>query len=118
MEEQGEFFTKKQKQLLSFALWAKYLAWVVLIVYILWTGSAYLQAMNSYTSSGWAGLNAPAFGTYLSDNFPIALDLFLKMAGIFLKGIVYYFVLQGLSLGLNMIVETDVNYRQVGEADK
>jgi len=33
------------------------------------------------------------------------------MARVFLQGAVYYLVLKGVALGLNMIVETDINYR-------
>jgi hypothetical protein len=33
------------------------------------------------------------------------------MGTLLLRGIVYYLVLKGTSLGINMIVETDINYR-------
>jgi hypothetical protein len=35
------------------------------------------------------------------------------MAAAILSGATFYVVLKGISLGLNMIVETDVNYREV-----
>jgi hypothetical protein len=34
------------------------------------------------------------------------------MTSVLLRGIIYYLVLKGISLGLNMIVETDINYRE------
>jgi hypothetical protein len=35
MAEQEEFFSPNHNRLLSIATWAKYLAWIVLVVYIL-----------------------------------------------------------------------------------
>jgi len=42
------------------------------------------------------------------------VDLSLQMLKILIQGAVYYLVLKGVSLGLNMIVETDINYRDKG----
>ena len=42
------------------------------------------------------------------DGFNFLIGMFATV----LKGIVYYLVLKGISLGLNMIVETDINYRE------
>ena len=39
------------------------------------------------------------------------LDISLQIARILIQGAVYYLVLKGVALGLNMIVETDINYR-------
>jgi len=39
-------------------------------------------------------------------------ELGISMTAIVLRGIIYYLVLKGISLGLNMIVETDINYRE------
>jgi hypothetical protein len=72
MEEPGEFFTPKQKQVLGFAFWAKSLAWLVLIVYILYTGGAYVQEMTSYAGIRGTGAQVPTFGKYLSENRPAA----------------------------------------------
>lgn len=53
---------------------------------------------------------------YLVDFFKqspsYALRLFSDMLGTFLKGIIYFLVLKAVSLGLNMIIETDINYRE------
>jgi hypothetical protein len=40
------------------------------------------------------------------------LDVLLQIARVFLQGAVYYLVLKGIALGLDMIVETDINYRE------
>lgn len=40
-----------------------------------------------------------------------AFRLIINVVVAALKGIVYCLVLKGVSLGLNMIIETDINYR-------
>ncbi len=40
------------------------------------------------------------------------LDVSLQMIRVLIEGAIYYLVLKGVALGLNMIVETDINYRE------
>jgi hypothetical protein len=40
------------------------------------------------------------------------LDVLLQIVRVLLQGAVYYLVLKSIALGLNMIVETDINYRE------
>ena len=40
-----------------------------------------------------------------------AISLLFGIVSIFFKGIIYFLVLNGISLGLNLIFETDINYR-------
>lgn len=102
MTEQKEFFSSNHSRLLNIATWAKYLAWVVLVAYLLGAIGAYIQQQN--TLQYYKELrNLPPFY-----NLSNSIENF----GIFLKGVVYFLVLKGTSLGLNMIVETDVNYRE------
>jgi hypothetical protein len=101
MTEQEGFFSPSHNRLLNIATWAKYLAWVVLVVYIL---NANLQIFqHQYISN-----NQFQEGTRLMDEFRFGIN----MATTLLRGIVFYLVLKGVSLGLNMIVETDINYRE------
>jgi hypothetical protein len=39
------------------------------------------------------------------------LDVIFQTARTFLQGAIFYLVLKGIALGLDMIVETDINYR-------
>jgi hypothetical protein len=48
----------------------------------------------------------------LPTNLVYAASLFVKMAYIFLNGVIAWLVLKGISVGLNMIVETNLNYRE------
>jgi hypothetical protein len=98
-----EFFSPNHNRLLGIALWAKYLAWVVLVIYILW---GLLQIFQHQT--------------FLIGNSQIQHDIWsleeleftVSMATVLLRGVIYYLVLKGIFLGLNMIVETDINYRE------
>jgi len=106
--EQEEFFSSKHKRLLNIAAWAKYLAWVALIINVLYGLGIYYQQQAQYTSM--AGTNSQ-FVQLLRGNFSFALSLGIEIVSVVFKGVVYFFLLKGISLGLNMIVETDINYR-------
>ncbi|HEX2997721.1 MAG TPA: hypothetical protein VHP14_23060 [Anaerolineales bacterium] len=100
MTEQEEFFEPNHKRLLSIATWAKYLAWVALVIYTLW---AILTVFISFSNNG--NPIQPSAGLW--EEFKSAINVGIT----FLRGVIYYLVLKGISLGLNMIVETDINYR-------
>lgn len=111
MSKQEEFFSKSHKHLLNVATWAKYLAWVVLVVYIFMPFGQYVQEQNYYAYSRISG--APSeFIDLLIDRPLFGISIFMEIAGIFLKGVVSFLVLKGISLGVTMIVETDINYRE------
>ena len=38
-------------------------------------------------------------------------DVSLQTARVLVEGAIYYLILKGIAIGLNMIVETDINYR-------
>ncbi len=101
MIEQEEFFSANHNRLLTIATWAKYLAWVVLIVYILWAVLLIAQDFSNHVNQLQSDIG-------LLEKFRVELNL----ATTLLRGVVYYLVLKGISLGLNMIVETDINYRE------
>ncbi len=101
MTEQEEFFSPNYNRLLNIATWAKYLAWVVLIIYILWAALIVSQDFSNHGSQLQPNVR-------LLEQFKVVLNL----ATTLLRGAIYYLVLKGISLGLNMIVETDINYRE------
>lgn len=111
MEEQEDFFSPKHKQLLNIATWAKYLAWVVLVVYLFYALGAYTQEKTYYSFNHGTGIQSIEFNEYLASNLAFGISVGVKILAVFLKGIIFFLVLKGISLGLNMIVETDINYR-------
>ncbi len=117
MERQESFFSKNHKRLLDIATWAKYLAWVVLIIFCLWAiadfiGQRYLMDVQ-FTQFGQRPLS---YSEFIHQEPLVAVRIIMGAVGIFFKGVVYYLVLAGISLGLNMIVETDINYREKAQA--
>lgn len=111
MKEQVEFFSQSHKRLLNVAAWAKYLAWIVLAINILYIFGTYLQEQNYYTFYRVQG-QFLEFSQMLRKNPAYAFSLLIAMVDVFFRGIVYFLLLKGISLGLNMIVETDINYRE------
>ncbi|MGB8983935.1 MAG: hypothetical protein WCC12_18840 [Anaerolineales bacterium] len=113
MIEEEEFFSPNHKRLLSIAVWAKYLAWVVLVVNILWAIGTYTEKQTVFLYYGEASMyGAHSFIRFLKQVPSYALSVFIEILGIALRGVVYFLILKGVSLGLNMIVETDINYRE------
>jgi hypothetical protein len=114
MEEQEGFFSQNHNQLLNIAIWAKYLAWVVLVVYILWAIGTYFQEQNYFLYYRMAGnqIQYRDFIDMLRRVPSYGFSVFIGMIGVLLKGIVYFLVLKGIALGLDMIIETDINYRE------
>lgn len=116
MSRQEEFLSPEHNKLLNFAIWAKYLAWVVLAIYVFQTGFVIIQRqVNSQQMQAIIGdpISSQEYWDRALDK-PIyyLIDIGSDMIYIFLKGVIFYIVLKGISLGLYMIVETDVNYRE------
>jgi hypothetical protein len=105
MVEQENFLSSNHNRLLNIATWAKYLAWVVLVVYILWAVLLLFQYPAIFRTSD-------SLQSFFKDNPFDAFRLLVNVLATLLRGIIFYLFLKGLSLGLNMIVETDVNYRE------
>ena len=112
-----EFFSRDHKRLLDIATWIKYLAWGALIYYIIRAALVIVQYQvdlqrQYYSYSG--GDTSPInwIELFRFDPFHYSIDLASNMASALLSGAIYYLALKGISLGLNMIVETDINYRE------
>ena len=112
MNKAEDFFSSNHKRLLGIATWAKYLAWVVLTIYVLSAGAQVIQIILLKDGGSFSGQTSQSFLTMLRDNPFNAFKLVVSVAVALLKGIMYNLILKGVSLGLNMIVETDINYRE------
>ncbi len=112
MKEQEDYFSQSHNRLLNIATWAKYLASIVLIFYIIWTGIQILQLIFAKDDGNFLGPTSLSLITMLRLDPLSALEEVVRIALTMLRGLVYYLVLKGVSLGLNMIVETDINYRE------
>lgn len=107
MDEQDELFDWKHSRLWRISYLASFFSYVVIVVFIfLSIGEIYRynQMARSLYSSTLIGV--------ISHQPIFILDVLLQMARVLLQGTVYYLVLKGVALGINMIVETDINYRE------
>jgi len=107
MKEQDDLFDWKHLDLWKTSWRADNLASIVIVIFaFLALGEAY-----RYNQFAHRQFQTNLIGLFSQEPTYI-LDVFLQMARVFLQGAVYYLVLKGIALGLNMIVETDVNYRE------
>ena len=106
-------FTTKHGRLMRIAAFANAFAWIVLVVNILWMGASFMQDLFNYNmmSVGLINSHLPSFlESLLRDPLYMASTI-VGLAGILFRGVVYWLILKGIAVGLNMIVETDLNYR-------
>ena len=113
MEKHGELFSPNHLQAWKIAWWAKNLSLVVLVIYIISAGLQIIQFQNTErTNAILSNQPVQSLVSLLSNNPVKTVNLIIGMVATVLKGIVYFLVLNGVSIGLNMIVETDINYRE------
>jgi hypothetical protein len=115
MSEQEEFLSPKHKRLLNIAIWAKYLAWFVLAIYIL---SAMLVIPQDMAFFQRFEGSSDYWRIVAGDRLGYVIDIGSSILKNLLAGAIYFVVLRGISVGLSMIVETDINYREKQEGTK
>lgn len=99
-----DLFTAKHARLTRMAILTNIVSWIVFISFTAYGAILFVQGWNSY---------AAQFPPLLDKHDPLAVaHLLLSFLTTFLQGVVSGMVLKGISLGLYMIVETDLNYRE------
>jgi hypothetical protein len=104
--ESGNLLEHNHKRMLTIADIANLFSWFVLIVYV---GLAIFSSIGQYEM-------LTADKTFLS-SYRLMLDInsivraILVDLRIFCTGLVYALILKGTSLGLKMLVETNLNYK-------
>jgi hypothetical protein len=100
-----DFFSPRHKQLMWIATLANIFSWIVIGLYLL---MIVYRIMGDYN----AILNQ--LGTlqrFLAENMPDAIYLLINYLSLILQGAIWWLALRGISLAMNMLVETDINYR-------
>jgi hypothetical protein len=95
----SEFMTKKHERLLNIAKWAKVIGIILFILF----GFKIFADCYSYFQTQFLYAGTSSTGIYLMIASRVIPDL--------AKGLAFGIGLLGISYGLNMIVETDLNYR-------
>lgn len=108
----SNFFSSGHEKLLNIATWARLIAKIIFVIFFLYAGFLLAQGITSYASSIKEHMN---FWGMLTEKPIYTLCLLLATVTTFFKGVVFYLVLEGVSLGLNMIVETNIDYREIEE---
>ena len=106
-----DFFSPRHKQLIWIATLANILSWVVLGVYLL---MALYRIVVDYASI----INQ--FGTlqaFLAQNALDAIYVLANWISVFLQGAIWWLALRGIALAMNMIVETNINYRDKSQGE-
>ena len=107
-----EFFTKKHARLTNIASAANVFAWVALASQVLYMAARFGQLQASYLfQTGTGGIGQPNFTQMLSQNHLYLFSLIVDLGIILVRGVIYWLTLRGVSLGLYMIVETNLNYK-------
>ena len=110
-----DFFTKKHARLTNFALAANIFAWIVFIVHIFLVWARYIEVQNTYTYQSIVSGQIADFAGMLKEKPVYAASLYLDMLGIFLRGVVFALVLKGVSLGLYILLENDLNKKSADD---
>ena len=111
MNGSEEFFIKKHNTIYTAAKWANAFAWITLIALCLSTVTEIIKADNIFQMNCFA-TNCDSLFEYLADHpfqwFTYGFSWVIPI----IKGFAFFVILKGISFGLNMIVETDLNYRE------
>ena len=125
-EASGEVLTKRNHKLINIAKACEVFAWIILIVgifnsYTSYTNIVRIVETRSINDNGYNltpklyRLDHAYFDQIQTEPlvfFKIAVDVLV----VFLRGVLGFLVLYGVSYGLKMIVETEINYRlKLGE---
>lgn len=105
MAAKNDLFDWKQNKLWRISSAAEVLSSIVIIIYffLAW-GEAY-----RYNQLAHSQFQTDLFGLFSRQPIYI-LDVSLQMSRVLVQGAFYYLVLRSVALGLNMILETDINY--------
>lgn len=107
MTEQDALFDWKHARLWRISFASDFLASLAIIVFV------FLAFVEIYNGNQRAHSQYQTSLIGLFSQEPIfILDVLLQIVRLLLEGAVYYLILRGIALGLNMIVETDINYRE------
>ena len=109
-KDNEEFYTSKHKRLSLIASLANLFSWLVLVVYLV-TIVANIVQFNNYREV----LN---FDEVIQASPGFIINMVIENLRYGFVGVMYFLLLKSAALGLNMIIETDLNYRDqvVGES--
>ncbi len=116
-ETSSDFFTNKHDIALRIATVLKFLAWLALIIYLLkivgWYQLLDYWYKENYVWGYHPGNEVNNLFDALNQDRVYAVKTLLSLAFTILRGMTYWLVLRGVAVGLNILVETDLNLREM-----
>ena len=103
------FYTKKHKRMSMISTTAAIFSWLVLIFFILSTISEFVAFFRFQDMA--------TLQEYFEHSPETYINIFLEMTHSLLQGFTFFLVLRSVYLGLNMILETELNYREGSEGE-
>ena len=114
---QDDITNDRHAKLTRVAVIANVLVWVVFIFFLLDAGARWISIRNQFDSFNAQAGQYFTFDQEIQRNPAYAFGVGLEVASVFMQGVVAALVLKGISLGLFMIVETDLNFRAMKEKE-
>lgn len=111
----GEVFTKNNNKLLDIAAAANVFFWIGIGLLPIVGLTKTLQLKNQFEASLVVQNINASFASNIMTNPAYGFQFLGELLNVLFIGFVIILVLRAISLGLRMIVETDVNYRLSGE---
>jgi len=119
-DDLDDFFSPKHKRLDRVARIANIFSWLVLIFYIIYAVVSFFGKPYSLILSSLQSPQTDNIIDMLTGDPFLYVQIIMDTLSIIMRGVIYGLVLKGISLGLNMIIETDLNYREsdLGSSDE
>ncbi len=109
-----DYFTPNHKKLLRFSSVANVFVWIVIVITLLLTITQFIGNLNVYrAATGQAG----GYFALWWQNTLAAFQVTLSLLKTLVQGLALALVLRGVALALDMIVETDLNYRDAADSE-
>jgi len=108
-ESIDDFYSSKHKKLSFIATVSSAFSWILLIYY-------FVRLLNNLIRF----IETMRINTSLGSFSGMGIDTVIAVSGLInpaFQGLVFFLLLRGLTSGLNMIIETDLNYRENEEGE-
>jgi hypothetical protein len=106
--DSGNFLERNHKKMLWIAFWANALSWTLLVVYVISGILSLIETIRvlQVYSQRISIQNSPQMPNYLIWGRGI-----VQILATFFTGVVYIMILKSVSLGLKILVDTNLNYK-------
>jgi hypothetical protein len=108
----ADFFTKRHKRLIDVAKIARIVSWILFVFYILWAVFNFLNRLSLPYYPSQFSFPGNSLWNALTMAPLVTIHVTIDSLSQILTGAVYFICLQGISMGLSMIVETSLNYKE------